>query len=89
MFGSANRDEAHFEHAERFDIRRDTTKSVAFGAGPHYCAGAAASRTLVAEVALPMIFSTLKNLRLDDVESVRFVGWAFRGAVDLPASWDV
>ncbi|MGI9424292.1 MAG: cytochrome P450 [Hyphomicrobiaceae bacterium] len=89
MFGSANRDEAHFEHAERFDIRRDTQKSVAFGAGPHYCAGAAASRTLVADVALPMIFATLKNLRLDDVDSVRIVGWAFRGAVDLPASWDV
>ena len=89
MFGSANRDEAHFNAPDRFDIRRDTQKSIAFGAGPHYCAGAAASRTLVAGVALPMIFESLSNLRIDDVDSVRFVGWAFRGAVDLQARWDV
>ena len=36
MFGSANRDEAHFADAERFDVTRDTSKSIAFGAGPHY-----------------------------------------------------
>ncbi|MGY4482275.1 cytochrome P450 [Bradyrhizobium sp. LM3.2] len=30
MFGSANRDEQHFERADQFDVRRDTAKSVAF-----------------------------------------------------------
>src|SRR5665213_3191999 len=44
MFGSANRDEACFSDPDRFDISRDTAKSIAFGAGPHYCAGAFASR---------------------------------------------
>ena len=53
MFGSGNRDEKHFERAEAFDIRRDTSKSIAFGAGPHFCAGAWASRAMVADVALP------------------------------------
>jgi cytochrome P450 len=43
MFGSANRDEAHFANADQFDLMRDTSKSIAFGAGPHFCAGAAAS----------------------------------------------
>src|SRR5262249_7060308 len=70
-FGSANRDEKHFANADRFDIGRDASKSVAFGAGPHFCAGAWASRAMVAEVALPTIFSRLKNLRIVNDEPVR------------------
>jgi cytochrome P450 len=89
MFGSANRDEACFDDPETFDITRDTAKSIAFGAGPHYCAGAWASRAMVADVALPSIFAKLKNLRLDDAEPVRIGGWAFRGLLNLPVVWDV
>jgi cytochrome P450 len=88
MFGSANRDEAHFAQPERFDIRRDTSKSIAFGAGPHFCAGAWASRAMVADVALPVIFSRLRNLRIDSREPVRSGGWAFRGLLNLPVTWD-
>ena len=86
MFGSANRDEKHFENAESFDVRRDAGKSIAFGAGPHFCAGAWASRAMVADVALPAIFSRLTNLRL--VAPPRIGGWAFRGLIDLPVTWD-
>ena len=89
MFGSANRDEAHFSDADRFDITRDTSKSVAFGAGPHYCAGAWASRAMVADVALPSIFARLEGLRLGDSDPVRIGGWAFRGLLNLPAAWEV
>jgi cytochrome P450 len=88
MFGSANRDEKYFDNSERFDIRRDASKSVAFGAGPHFCAGAWASRTMVAEVALPTIFSRFKNLRVAHDEPVRIGGWAFRGLLTLPLAWD-
>ena len=88
MFGSANRDEKHFERADQFDVRRDTSKSVAFGAGPHFCAGAWASRAMVADVALPSVFARLKGLRLDDAEPVRIGGWAFRGLLNLPVVWD-
>jgi len=88
MFGSANRDEAHFAEAERFDLTRDTAKSIAFGAGPHFCAGAAASRAMIADVALPSVFKRLKGLRLDDAEPVRIGGWAFRGLFNLPVAWD-
>jgi hypothetical protein len=87
MFGSANRDEKYFEHADRFDIRRDTSKSIAFGAGPHFCAGAWASRAMVANVALPTIFAKLKNLLISEVEPVRIGGWAFRGLLNLPVAW--
>ena len=88
MFGSANRDEKHFPNADRFDIGRDASKSVAFGAGPHFCAGAWASRAMIADVALPTVFSRLKNLRIVNDEPVRVVGWAFRGLLNLPVTWD-
>jgi cytochrome P450 len=89
MFGSANRDEFHFSDPDRFDITRDTSKSVAFGAGPHYCAGAFASRAMVADVALPSLFGRLKGLRLEESEQVRIGGWAFRGLLNLPVRWDI
>jgi cytochrome P450 len=89
MFGSANRDEACFSHPDRFDITRDTSKSIAFGAGPHYCAGAFASRAMVAGVALPSLFERLRGLRLDAPEQVKIGGWAFRGLLNLPVRWDI
>jgi cytochrome P450 len=89
MFGSANRDEAHFASADKFDLARDTAKSIAFGAGPHFCAGAAASRAMIADVALPSVFARLKGLRLDEREPVRVTGWAFRGLFNLPVTWEL
>jgi len=88
MFGSANRDENYFADPERFDVRRDASKSIAFGAGPHFCAGAWASRAMVADVALPAIFRRLTNLRLIEDRPPRIGGWAFRGLLDLPVTWD-
>jgi cytochrome P450 len=87
MFGSANRDEKHFERADEFDVRRDVSKSVAFGAGPHFCAGAWASRAMIADVALPTVFAKVKNLKIADDEPVRIGGWAFRGLLNLPVRW--
>ena len=88
MFGSANRDEAYFDRPDRFDVSRDVSKSIAFGAGPHFCAGAWASRSLVAEVALPSLFDRLKGLRLGGETPVEVRGWAFRGVLSLPVRWD-
>ncbi|MDE2379450.1 cytochrome P450 [Bradyrhizobium sp.] len=88
MFGSANRDERHFERADEFDVRRDVSKSVAFGAGPHFCAGAWASRAMIADVALPTLFARVKNLQIAGDEPVRIGGWAFRGLLNLPVRWN-
>lgn len=87
MFGSANRDEQWFDRPELFDVTRNTKMSLTFGAGPHFCAGAAASRSLVGDIALPMIFDRLAGLRLaDDRVPVEFGGWAFRGPLTLPVT---
>lgn len=86
MFSSANRDEAHFENPDVFDIDRDTSPAIAFGAGPHFCAGAAASRCLIVDVALPLLFARLPSLRLDGETDM--AGWAFRGPRSVPVRWD-
>ncbi len=85
MFSSASRDEAHFTDPDRFDISRDTGPSIPFGAGPHFCAGAAASRCLITQIALPMLFEALPGLRLDG--PAPFQGWAFRGPTSVPVTW--
>ncbi|MGB7183073.1 MAG: cytochrome P450 [Burkholderiaceae bacterium] len=88
MFSSANRDESHFEQSDQFDIHRDARGHIGFGAGPHFCAGAAASRALVAQVGLPVLFDRLRHLRLRDEDPVKLGGWAFRGPLNLPVRWD-
>ncbi len=85
MFGSGNRDEDVFDAPDIFDLTRNTAPSLAFGAGPHFCAGAAASRALITQVALPMAFDRLPRLHLTG--EVPFRGWAFRGPIALPAAW--
>lgn len=85
MFGSGNRDEDIFENSEKFDVTRDTTKAISFGAGPHFCAGAWASRCMIAEVALPMFFARFKEVTL--TEKVAYRGWAFRGPLSAQAKW--
>ena len=84
MFSSAGRDEDHFDQPDRFDLRRDTGPSLHFGAGPHFCAGAAASRSLVGNVALPRIFDRFPNIKLNGQTS--FGGWAFRGPLAMPVT---
>ena len=89
MFGSANRDEDHFDDADHFDVTRDVSANLTFGAGPHFCAGAAASRSMVGDIALPKAFAHFTDLRLDSSRPpVEFGGWAFRGPLSLPAVWD-
>ena len=85
MFGSANRDEDHFQNAALFDVTRNTRAALSFGAGPHFCAGAAASRALIADVALPKLFTTLADLHLTG--DTPFEGWAFRGPTAMPVAW--
>ena len=77
MFGSGNRDEECFDQPEKFNISQDRSKSIIFGAGPHFCAGAYIAKCLIGEIALPNLFLNLPNLSLDIKSKVEFRGWAF------------
>ena len=87
MFSSANRDEKVFHVSHEFDLDRDCSKSIHFGAGPHYCAGASIASTMISLVALPKLFMALPKLRLVDKEKCEFDGWAFRGITSLECAW--
>ncbi|QGZ93659.1 cytochrome P450 [Terricaulis silvestris] len=65
LWGSANRDEAKFNaDSDRFDLDRTSdSKHIAFGFGPHFCAGSALARAEL-KIALTTLFSRLKHLRL-------------------------
>ena len=84
MFGSGNRDEDVFDNPEVFNITRKLSASLAFGAGPHFCAGAWISRCLIGEVALPLLFKCFPKIKLNqNYSEVKFTGWAFRGPLEV------
>jgi cytochrome P450 len=44
LFGSANRDERHYDDPDRFDVLRDSRDHLGFGHGIHSCVGAPLAR---------------------------------------------
>jgi cytochrome P450 PksS len=68
---AANRDPAHFENPNTFDITREPNKHIAFGNGIHYCLGAPLAR-LEGAIAIIALLNHFPNLQLavnvDDLE---------------------
>jgi cytochrome P450 len=84
LIASANRDERHWEDPDRFDLRRATTRHLAFSRGPHVCPGAYVARQQVARAALPALLA-LPGIRL--AGEVPYRGWVFRGPARLDVTW--
>jgi cytochrome P450 len=61
---SANRDEARWSDADRFDINREPLQHLSFAAGPHMCLGQHLAR-LESAIALGALLDRLPGLRLD------------------------
>lgn len=60
--GSANRDESQFPEPDRFDIRRDPNRHLAFGSGIHFCLGAPLAR-LEGRIVLGAMMERMRDIR--------------------------
>jgi cytochrome P450 len=88
LLSAANRDEAAFADADRFDVDRGAHQHVAFGFGVHQCIGQPLARAEL-RIALAALADRLPTLRLavpeDEVEPRResFI----YGLQSLPVTW--
>jgi cytochrome P450 len=81
--GSADRDEDHFEDADRFDVGRSFDHHLAFGYGAHFCLGAALAR-LEARVALETLLARHPSWTVDEGGTVLRHTSTVRGFERLP-----
>jgi cytochrome P450 len=83
LIGSANRDERAFPDPDRFDLRRNTQRSLAFGQGTHFCLGASLAR-LEGRVALEEVERLLPDWEIDPSGIQRIHSVNVRGFAALP-----
>jgi cytochrome P450 len=85
LAGSANRDPAVFADPDRFDLDRDTSRLLSFGAGRHYCLGSPLGR-LEARIALEEVVAAVADYEVDVDAAVRIRSSNNRGFISLPTT---
>ncbi|WP_420449333.1 cytochrome P450 [Candidatus Palauibacter sp.] len=89
MLGAANRDPAHFEDPDRFEVtRRNAGDHLSFAVGRHFCLGAPLAR-LETRVVLETLWARCPALRLDPDRPSAPYGYEFRKPKTLWVEWDV
>jgi len=83
LIGSANRDERYWQDPDRFDLERNTTGSLAFGQGTHFCLGASLAR-LEGRVSLEEVLARIPNYRILEAGIERIHSSNVRGFAALP-----
>jgi cytochrome P450 len=89
-YGAANRDEHVFHDPDQFDPAREDVRKrhLAFGTGIHVCLGAPLAR-LELQIAFPLLFERLPNLRLAPGKPFERAEVFFaRGLSSLRLEWD-
>ncbi|MFD7915067.1 cytochrome P450 [Streptomyces sp. NPDC059752] len=83
---SANRDDAHFENPDRFDIHRTGNRHIGFGHGIHYCIGAPLAR-LEGSTAFNLLLDRYAELEVVHGDGVTLLDTgSMLGAERLPVS---
>lgn len=83
LVGSGNRDERVFPHADRYDLMRDTSATLSFGQGVHFCLGASLAR-LEGRVALEEVLKRIPRYEIDPAGLVRVHSVNVRGFSAMP-----
>jgi cytochrome P450 len=83
LVGSGNRDERAFPEPDRFDVLRNTSKSLAFGQGTHFCLGAALAR-LEGRIALEEVLRRHPRFSIEPAGIARVHSVNVRGFAHLP-----
>ncbi len=83
LVGSANRDERVFARPDDYDVGRDTTDSLSFGRGAHFCLGASLAR-LEGRVVLEEWMRRFPAYEVDEAASARVHSVNVRGFANLP-----
>ena len=82
--GAANRDPAHWDDPDEFDLHRPMKPNAAFASGPHMCLGMHLAR-METRVVLRALLDRLPGLRIDPAaEDLHVTGKAFRAPTSLP-----
>jgi cytochrome P450 len=85
-WASANRDESEFPDADQFHLDRASNRHLAFGAGPHRCAGSNLAR-LNLRIALEELLPRLRDLRLDEGADIHFHSTFNRAPLSVPVTF--
>jgi cytochrome P450 len=85
LIGAGNRDERVFPEPDSYDLDRDTSALLSFGAGTHYCLGASLAR-LEAKVVLEELLSMVQDFVVHDADIVRVHSVNVRGFAHLPTT---
>ena len=85
LLAAGNRDATRFAHPDRFDVTRDASGHLAFGAGIHYCLGAPLAR-IEGQVALTALARRLEAPELATDDLIYTSNIALRGLQALPVS---
>lgn len=88
LIGAANRDPAVFADPERYDLDRDTSALISFGAGRHYCLGANLAR-LESQIALGEFARLVSGYEIDQARAERIHSVNVRGFASLPMRLEV
>lgn len=84
LIGAANRDPEVFADPDRIDLGRRTNPHLSFGAGPHFCLGAALAR-MEGRIVLPALYRALPELAVEGRPRHR-PSFTIRGFAELPVT---
>jgi len=85
-WASANRDTAEFPHPDQFDLERKSNRHLAFGAGPHRCAGSNLARMNL-HVSLSELLARLDDLRFAPGTEVHYHSSFTRAPLAVPIAF--